>query len=178
MIRSLIKLFANGGFDGPLHEFEAKVVMFVLGALSFGLVILFPCSALARSVGIGLMAGGLGGYLATPDLDHDWRTMEEYRALRWSQTLGMIWIALWRPYAKVFGHRSRWTHSWRGTLLRASPFLAAIILAYWLVLSGLGFTITWTLIPFGLAFLLAWLAQDMVHYKQDGLNWLGVEHDG
>lgn len=171
-----MKTGTNNGFDGQEHQFLAAVTL--AGTILLGAVIalLFPGWPYLVGTVAGLVTGSLFGFWITPDLDHEWRTMEEYRALRWDRFLGRIWIALWQPYAKVFKHRSKWTHSWVGTLIRAIPFLVAIIVPWWLIRSAIGLPAV-KFSGFYLTFLIGWLIQDSVHYKHDGLGWTGVWDD-
>lgn len=160
------------GFDGREHQLLAVLT---LGTVSLGaitLVILFPGFPHVIELAGGLITGAFYGFWITPDLDHEWMTMEEYRAMRLHKGFGKLWVALWRPYAKLFGHRSKWTHSLVGTLIRAIPFMTVTGIFLDLLLNEFG--LDPLIIVFDVGMIAGWLAQDMVHYRHDGLGWRGV----
>lgn len=41
---------------------------------------------------------------ATPDMDHASRQI-------WGSVWRRLWVLWWKPYSKLVGHRSRWSHS-------------------------------------------------------------------
>lgn len=43
-------------------------------------------------------------FLATPDMDHASRQI-------WGSIWRRLWVLWWKPYSKLVGHRSRWSHS-------------------------------------------------------------------
>lgn len=169
-----MKMTYSPSYDGHEHARQAKIVLCLAIPVCIGLLVLAPDEVLVAELAAGLALGALCGFWITPDIDHDDWTMEEYRAMRADPLLGRLWVILWRPYSLVFKHRSRWTHSWRGTLLRAVPFMVAIVVGYGLLRHAFSLGVRW-LSPFYVGFLAAWLIQDMVHYHHDKLGWLGVE---
>jgi uncharacterized metal-binding protein len=170
----MARIVTRNAFDGREHERRALAVLAALLPACIGLFVAMPDSILMAELVVGLLLGGVCGWWITPDIDHRWMTMEEYRALRLDALLGRLWILAWRPYSLLFGHRSRWTHSWRGTLLRALPFMLGIA-GFWMFVRYELVLTSRILSPFYLGFLGGWLIQDMVHYHHDGLGWRGVE---
>lgn len=172
----MVSTWSREGFDGHEHARQAAIVLTLVLILAGAALIVSLGEGIVWGIDLaaGLVAGALLGYWITPDIDHEWKTMEESRIERaFGPFLANMWMLLWAPYRKAFGHRSRWTHSWRGTLIRSMPITLALMGTYMLCLNGLGITIRWAT-PWPVAANLAWLAQDMVHYHHDGLGWLGV----
>lgn len=161
------------GFDGKEHELQAILTFGILSLVAIGLVVLFPRFPHIIELAGGIMFGAFCGFWITPDLDHEWTTMEEYRAMRVNKGFGKLWIALWKPYAKFFGHRSKWTHSLVGTMIRAIPFMTVTGIFLDLLLNEFG--LDPFIIVFHVGTIVGWLVQDMVHYHHDGLGWLGVQ---
>lgn len=77
-----------------------------------------------------LVAGGcLLGLVIEPDLDVDHVTASETRMIKLFGPLGLLWVVLWHPYAKLINHRSPLSHyPVLGTVLRYA-YLLVIVLA-------------------------------------------------
>ncbi|WKN33231.1 DUF2227 family putative metal-binding protein [Porifericola rhodea] len=58
-----------------------------------------------QAITILASTGCLSGIFISPDLDMQTRTVSETTLVRWSWTIGYIWIFLWYPYALFFKHR-------------------------------------------------------------------------
>lgn len=149
-------------------------------AVTLGLILPSGVLGLATTgdlaLGLASVAGCALGLIMEPDLDQDGITGSEWRLLRGKVTwpLGIVWFALWFPYAKVFPHRSFWTHfPLVGTAVRLA-YLVAII---GLLVSVLGFyelaldwaesipSLIWVYLYMGLA------TADMGHWVADWALW-------
>lgn len=166
---------SNRGFDGKRHEMVAMVVLSAVSLAVLAVIVFTAPDAPTwlYEACVGALLGAICGYWLTPDIDHDWKTMEEYRAERVLGWVGKLWNLAWRPYSLIFKHRSPWTHSWRGTLLRAVPCMLVIVAAYLGLRSLLGLDVR-LVSPFYLTFIGAWMLQDAGHYLLDGLGPWGV----
>lgn len=78
-----------------------------------------PAGLLAAQVVPGIdpiMAGGMAvvgcltGLVLDPDLDVDGLTRSEWQILKRFWILGVVWVVLWWPYAKLIPHRSPLSH--------------------------------------------------------------------
>lgn len=120
------------GFGGLLYSFYADIPALTITAIAIP----------------------LWEFYATPDMDHASRKV-------WGSVWRRLWVLYWRPYAKMIGHRSRWSHSLLfGLPLRLSYGLAPLWL--WLVVEGVGpGEIVW----YGLA---GCALADVVHLIKDG----------
>ncbi len=161
------------GFDGHLHEKDAKRVLRVVGPLALAIALMTIAWRDAWQVGLGLYLGALCGYAITPDADHRTMTREEYRAMRKWGLLGAILVGYMTPYAFLFPHRSRWSHSMiPGTLIRI------LYVTWWLivltVLIRLKFNLNTLWMPFYFSMIFGWCLQDAFHYKRDDLGFLGI----
>ncbi len=162
-----------GGFDGHLHEKDAKRVLRVVLPLSILIAIGTIVWRDAWQVGLGLYLGALCGYVITPDADHRAMTREEYRAMKKWGVFGAVLVGYMMPYAYLFPHRSRWSHSiFPGTVLRilyVTWWLIGLIL---LLRFQLDLKVLW--IPFYSSFIFGWSLQDAFHYRRDNLGFLGM----
>lgn len=160
-------------FDGHLHEKDARRIIRIMTVpyLSVAIATLFWRDAWLCS--IGLLIGMWGGYAITPDADHTAMTREEYRAMKHWGLPGAILVAYMMPYAYIFPHRSRWSHSiFPGTLIRIAyvsviPTLLLIALLNWIDIG---------MFPYWLygGLIIAWSIQDMFHYIRDEIGPLGT----
>jgi uncharacterized metal-binding protein len=109
---------------------------------------------------VGLVAGAVFGYLATPDLDlGQMRTHDENRMYRINRLLGALFQLYYLPYGKMFKHRSFWTHC---------PGIATAIR---LVYSFWWLAFMWPPLLTPTDVLMVWLGasiQDAVHLHLDG----------
>ena len=145
---------AVSGYDGWLHAGIAKRV-----ALAFTLAAV-PVAFDDPLLALGLLCGAWAGFLLTPDIDHKARTTEEHRIDRmFGGCVGVLWSFYWSPYARLFGHRSPWTHGLLGTPIRMAYALWLLVL--------LQLRFRWDAIPFWAGMLAAWLLQDLLHYLVD-----------
>ena len=131
--------------------------------------------------GVGLVLGGIGGWLVTPDADHHVITEEEKR---WKDrpVVGPYMLEVWAGYGAKHEHRGRshW-HVW-GTVSRmwyfARRFLADwLLLAYVTVVLIGGGSLDGSMLadlipylpdgPFFMALFLGWVIQDSVHIETD-----------
>lgn len=161
------------GFDGHLHEKDAKRVLRVVGPLALAILLLTIVWRPAWQVAIGLYLGSLLGFAITPDADHKAMTREEYRAMKRWGILGALLVAYMTPYAYIFPHRSRWSHSLiPGTMLR---ILYVMLLPLCLVITVCLITDLEFPLSIGYVALCAgWMIQDAFHYKRDKLGFFGM----
>lgn len=160
-------------FDGYLHEGDAEKVIKFIGPIALAIAFMTIVWREAWQVGLGLYLGSLCGYAITPDADHKAMTREEYRAMKKWGFLGSLLVAYMTPYAYIFPHRSKWSHSLiPGTLLRilyvALPLLFLAI-AVWTVY-GIKIPISVGYV----SFVIGWMIQDAFHYKRDKLGIFGM----
>lgn len=115
----------------------------------------------------GLIAGSLGGWFITPDIDHWQRTHEEIRIYQSAGPLaGRLWQAYWSPYAILIPHRHWLSHlPGVGTVIR----IAYLCLPLFTVLLWQGAPLPY-LPTFYAATLAAWTLQDAVHLLMDGFR--------
>jgi len=161
------------GFDGHLHEKDARFVVKAFTPFCVAILIATILWRDAWQVALGLYLGILCGYAITPDADHLAMTREEYRAMKKWGILGAMLVGYMTPYAYIFPHRSRWSHSMiPGTLLRilyvTFPIIGLILLLHF----NFNFTILRT--PFYFSMIFGWCLQDAFHYKRDDLGFLGI----
>lgn len=162
-----------GGFDGHLHEKDSRRALRVIGPLALAIALVTIVWRDAWQVALGLYLGALCGFAITPDADHRAMTREEYRAMKRWGFLGAILVGYMTPYAYMFPHRSRWSHSlFPGTILR-------ILYVTWLMIGmiifvRLNFDLTILWLPFYSSFIFGWSIQDILHYKRDNLGFFGM----
>jgi uncharacterized metal-binding protein len=161
------------GYDGHLHEKDARRVIRVFVPLSVLIAASFPVWREAWQVALGLFLGVLCGYAITPDADHKAMTREEYRAMKKWGILGAFLVAYMTPYAYLFPHRSKWSHSLiPGTILRILyVLLPLVILAVVLLIA---YNVKVPLSVGYIAFVVGWMVQDAFHYKRDKLGLFGM----
>lgn len=99
-----------------------SVVLSVLGFFLVGipLSLLFSSHQTLACAG-GVTVGCLSGIILSPDLDLETITVSEWYVIKTpliGHIIGPLFIALWMPYARMFAHRSVWTHG---------PFISTII---------------------------------------------------
>ncbi|MBN1875920.1 MAG: DUF2227 family putative metal-binding protein [Anaerolineae bacterium] len=75
----------------------------VLAPLAAGATWVFTAGDTTTTTLVG--AGCLSSILISPDLDMEERTISESLIFRVSSILGMLWMALWYPYALMAKHR-------------------------------------------------------------------------
>lgn len=161
------------GFDGHLHEKDARLVLKIIGPFALAILLVTIIWRDAWQVGLGLYLGALCGYAITPDADHMAMTREEYRAMKKWGILGAILVGYMTPYAYLFHHRSRWSHSlFPGTLIRILYVTWWAILLAVLAQPKFNLTIPW--IPFCSSMIFGWCLQDAFHYRRDDLGFLGI----
>lgn len=127
----------------------------------------------------------IGGFLAiriTPDRDHKSMTHEKYQDIKHFGFFGMLWIAEWIPYSAMFKHRSRWSHSIVGTVLRALYFLLITVINATVIHTMISLVVTiipmydamtylWNIIGYDnvVIVVLSWIYIDLYHYYRDGI---------
>jgi len=166
-----------GGFDGWLHDKQAKRVLKLLGIASLGAIPLMPYwFPDAIWLSLGLLGGAWMGWWLTPDIDLPSTTHEEYRAMH-AGFIGALWVAAWTPYAFLVPHRSIYSHSIIGTAIRYAMLLVATF-ALWAIASlVLGLYNIHLDYPWSVAhvsFFVGLAIQDSFHYMLDGLGPLGL----
>ena len=72
------------------------------------------------------------GIFISPDLDMRQRTVSETTLLRWSLSIGYIWVFLWYPYAMLFRHRGISHTPLIGTVTRVLYLLGIAVLVQYL----------------------------------------------
>lgn len=89
-----------------------------------------------EDVVIGLVAGGMAGWILTPDLDLPTGNRSDTILRAIFPPLEWIWDLVWYPYRVIVPHRSVWSHGFLiGTLTRLLyPFMLPVTaaLAYYL----------------------------------------------
>jgi len=89
-----------------------------------------------QDVVLGTLAGGMAGWILTPDLDVDAGNRSDTILRAIFPPLEWIWDLFWYPYRVIVPHRSVWSHGFLvGTLTRLLyPLLAPItaVLVYYL----------------------------------------------
>ena len=139
--------------DGRTH---ARIAGGVAVALSTAAL---PVAVYDEAMALAMLAGAVGGWLVTPDIDIPHRTHEETRIYRVSPVLGVIWQTYWTPYALIIPHRHWLSHApGIGTALRM------LYLFWWLL-----FVVSpdWQLVVIAW---LAWCVQDIAHLAADGFR--------
>lgn len=163
------------GFDGHIHERQAKVVIVffaIYSILFLGIYLVAPGKWIWQ-VSLGMIVGAVGAWAITPDSDHLNMTHEEYRAIKKWGVFGALLVAYMTPYAAIFPHRSMWSHSIVGSLIRiAWVMLVPAGIYCWIVVASPKLDLYWS---WGyVSFVIVWCIQDCRHYKQDNLGWLGL----
>ena len=131
-----------------------------------GLVVLACAAAVVailtgHNAGVWVFLGGVGAFLAGPDLDVEGVTEDEARWYRVSPLLGLAFHLYWLPYS-LLPHRSMWSHM---------PGLAsALRMAYALLLPALwwlhqGWPVPWPVLGW---MWVGWSVIDAVHLALDG----------
>lgn len=166
------------GYDGWLHEKDAKKIGRALRILSPLPALMYPViGADGLLIGAGVFFGSFMGLWLSPDLDHMATTRTEYQAIKRGGPIGWFWVAFWTWYAAIIPHRSFWSHSVIGTLIRAAIFISVFIhLPVWAVLRfglniNFGIQTAW---PFYLGITASLIIHDAAHYLRDGLDPLGL----
>jgi uncharacterized metal-binding protein len=137
---------------GRTHNAVNTALTISVGAVAFTTGL--PADkALALTLGVAL------GFLVNPDLDVESGSIAFHNARRTAGgPFGLLWRALWWPYAKVTPHRSFWSHApIVGTLGRVT---------YLGLLTGL--FIPWgAVLPWLVPAFLGLALSDMVHWMLD-----------
>ena len=141
--------------SGVMHT---KATLAVAGAIIPYYGLDFPEKSLLA------LLGGLWGILASPDLDQLDDESKGYYGLhvldRTSPVLTRFWRLYWRPYARLFAHRSFWTHfpivGTVGRLIYGGWWFLPILARY-----PDSFTV----------FLVVVLAADVMHWIMDWRIW-------
>lgn len=111
----------------------------------------------------GVIIGGLISTIITPDFD-----LSKSLPRNIAKRIPFMEL-LWRPYARMFKHRSFWTHSFIiSSLIRISYFLVTItpilLILYY-------FNINPYALELLLGITLAWIINDASHLFLDGVLW-------
>lgn len=91
--------------SGKAHAMATKLLAIPAGAAA---VLVVPGDVLAVA-SLGAL-GCLTGLVIDPDLDVDGITRSEWQLLKRFWILGMVWVVLWWPYARLIPHRSPLSH--------------------------------------------------------------------
>lgn len=162
--------------SGKTHE--AVALVFLVG----GAIAVYKQPWLQSPIErIALVAGLLGGYCFTPDLDVDGESWEEVRHRRiplFGRAIAVLWRVWWWPYAKAIKHRSVWSHGIIiGTIIRMGYVWLSVWgvcrLAHWS--TGLGWLYNGRVL--GLSFV-TWAIQDAGHWLFDILGTLEATWKG
>lgn len=130
----------------------------------------------------------VGGFLSiyiTPDRDHLAMTHEKYHDIRVFGIFGSLWLSEWYPYAIVFPHRSKLSHSIVGSVIRFVYFVVVVtfnvFITYFVVamlfpsaLGALSIVESMKNNPDDAIIILAimcasWTYIDLYHYWRDGI---------
>lgn len=140
------------GYQHARANYNALVVLAIIaGALALN----------GNVGGLCVFLGGVGAFVAGPDLDIRGRTEDELRWYRASPVLGILFHAYWLPYSLI-PHRSKWSHMPGLASALRMAYALAIPAAWWL---HTGRPIPW------LALVLMWVGWsliDTVHLAKDG----------
>lgn len=127
----------------------------------------------AEESSIGVLAGGIAGWLITPDVDVDGSTHEEQRWFRINPVLGHLWHCFWYIYGECFKHRGVSHVLFIGTLTRIFYIVIqfTIIQLLWMIFSNsnlvgsdLFFVNLYNSFPyFCHALYFSWSLQDLIH---------------
>ena len=169
-------------YDGWKHEKIALRVRWIVMFISIALLPLTFFWKDAVQVSIGLVFGSVMGWWVTPDIDHLSTTREEYRAIKKLGFLGALWVAYMTPYAYIFPHRSIWSHSIIGTVVRIVYISFLPIGVFILVCNKISeYTNLLESVTFAdyyiilISIFVGWFVQDMMHYLVDGIGPLGLK---
>jgi uncharacterized metal-binding protein len=108
-----------------------------------------------------IFLGGVGGFLAGPDLDVKGVTEDEARWYRISPLLGLAFHLYWLPYSLI-PHRSIWSHLPGLASALRMAYALAIPAAWWL---HVGYPVPWWELMWAWA---GWSVIDTVHLALDG----------
>lgn len=147
--------------DGKTHAKSTKKIAIGTTVIGAALAVAY------HPILIALPIGAWAGHLATPDLDHHWKTYDEMRILRWNRFIGHLWILYWFPYQKFSAHRGL-SHNYPiGTAIR-------LIYLLWLpVLLSFQFPQSFwpAIILFWILLFCGWSLPDLDHYAKDNLKY-------
>lgn len=111
----------------------------------------------------GIVIGSIISCAITPDLDLR-------RSLPRNILKGIpLMEQAWRPYSRVFKHRSFWTHSFVISSLIRMVYLTIVLLPILLVLCW--FKIDYINITIALGIMLSWIINDLTHLLLDKKLW-------
>jgi uncharacterized metal-binding protein len=105
--------------------------------------------------------GGMGAFLAGPDLDVGGITEDEARWYRISPLLGLAFHLYWLPYS-LLPHRSIWSHLPGLASALRMAYALAIPAAWWL---HVGWPVPWVALVWAWV---GWSVIDAVHLALDG----------
>lgn len=149
--------------DGKTHHKTTKTL--IKASLA-------PSVLLSLSLAWWLMFIPLGvwvGLFVTPDLDHHHlTTYNESIIIRWNSTIGNAFVAFWKPYGVLYGHRSSWSHSPIVSTFIRFAYMTPAIAIIWLPVMYLSFPSTWAILPF-IAIFIGMCIADMGHLWKDGI---------
>lgn len=93
--------------------------------------------------GLGAALGCLAGVFVNPDLDVNGLTSSEWKLIKFSIVLGMLWTLAWLPYAFILKHRSFLSHSIiLSTAIRIGYMWLVLLAGAWLFGRVLGVRIS------------------------------------
>jgi len=153
--------------DGQTH---------LIGNLVLGSALTATTFIFARDYTLYVFVGAVLGLIVTPDLDIDHATETEH-IMRMVPVIGVWFMAMYYPYALMFKHRGLSHNLFLGTIGRVAWTLVivAVCALFFSGLMQLFGVITHPLdtLRYGVllllqpALLLAWWAQDIMHYTLD-----------
>ena len=167
--------------DGRLHKKLAFVGLWVVVVPTSIVILLFTGNALYAFL---FFLGGLFSIYITPDRDHLAMTHEKYHDIKVFGILGSLWLSWWYPYAMIFPHRSKLSHSIIGSVIRFIYFIIVIIINVLLVYFILGMFFPDVLKTLSiiesikdnpdntktiLIMCTSWMYIDLYHYWRDGI---------
>lgn len=167
--------------DGRLHKKLALVGLWVVVVPASIVILLFTGSILYASL---FFIGGLFSVYITPDRDHLAMTHEKYHDIRVFGILGSLWLSEWYPYAMIFPHRSKLSHSIVGSVIRFIYFVVVVVINIFTVYFILGMFFPDVLktlsvlesiknnpdnITMALITCTSWVYIDLYHYWRDGV---------
>ena len=170
--------------DGKRHAAVGRAIISVATLMAVGVAAIPVVTeadedVLATTIilSVSFVAGAVMGYVITPDIDHDWYTVEEQRIKHATNAAVLgLWKLFWLPFVMA-KHRSRVTHSWPlATVLKLAWLLFWIAVAVAAISDVLDISVSQAardaaplIILSIIPFFAGWSVQDLVHLAMDGM---------